>query len=323
MSEVKWIKITTDMFDDEKMVLIESLPDAYAIIVVWFKLLCLAGKQNNGGVFMLNDRIAYTDKMLATIFRMNEATVTMAIRVFEDFGMIETIDNVITIPNWNKHQSLDAYEKKKERDRLYKQKRREEQKLLTQKSSDKSSDSTSDVAVSEKEIDKEIDIYNNNIFITEKSETNKTNYQQIVDKYNSICKSLPKVKKLSDARKKSIKARLNKYSFDEIITVFEKAEASRHLTGDNNYNWRADFDWLMSDKNMAKVFDGKYDNEKMFKNNNPKNATVTSSNTVTDRNTNTDRNTYTPKTTNRFNNFEQRQYSDDELDALERKLLSR
>ena len=67
----------------------------------------------------------------------------------------------------------------------------------------------------------------------------------------------------------------------------------------------------MSDKNMAKVFDGKYDNEKMFKNNNPKNATVTSSNT------------YTPKTTNRFNNFEQRQYSDDELDALERKLLSR
>ena len=144
-----------------------------------------------------------------------------------------------------------------------------------------------------------------------------------MDKYNSICKSLPKVKKLSDARKKSIKARLNKYSFDEIITVFEKAEASRHLTGDNNYNWRADFDWLMSDKNMAKVFDGKYDNEKMFKNNNPKNATVTSSNTVTDRNTNTDRNTYTPKTTNRFNNFEQRQYSDDELDALERKLLSR
>ena len=64
-------------------------------------------------------------------------------------------------------------------------------------------------------------IYNSNTLITEKAEKKpKVSYQQIVDKYNSICKSLPKVKKLSDARKKSIKARLNKYSFDEIITVF-------------------------------------------------------------------------------------------------------
>ena len=69
MSDVKWIKITTDIFDDEKILLIESLPDAYAIIVCWFKLLCLAGKQNNSGVFMMG-QIAYTEKMLATIFRM-------------------------------------------------------------------------------------------------------------------------------------------------------------------------------------------------------------------------------------------------------------
>ena len=66
MADVKWIKITTNIFDDEKILLIESLPDSYAIITVWFKLLCLAGKQNNSGVFMMG-RIAYTDKMLATI----------------------------------------------------------------------------------------------------------------------------------------------------------------------------------------------------------------------------------------------------------------
>ena len=315
MAEVKWIKIATDIFDDEKILLIEDLPDANAIIVVWFKLLCLAGKKNNGGVFMMNDRIAYTDKMLATIFRMNESTIKMALNIFENFGMIEMIDNIITIPNWDKYQSLDSYEKKKERDRIYQQKRREKQKLLAEKSSDTSSDTSSDkssdVAVSEKEIDKDIDIYNN-VFINEKSETKtKINYQQIVDKYNSICKSLPKVIKLSDARKKAIKARLNKYSFDEIITVFEKAEASRHLTGDNNYNWHADFDWLMSDKNMAKVFDGKYDNDKMFKDN-KSNVTTANNNKA-----------YTPNTKNQFNNFEQRNYSDEELDELERKLLSR
>ena len=130
MASVKWIKIVTDIFDDEKMLLIESLPSADSIIVVWFKLLCLAGKNNNSGVFMLNERIAYTDEMLATIFRKDVNTVRFALKTFADFGMVELVDNVITIPNWGKHQTLDAYEKKKERDRLYQQKRREAQKLM-------------------------------------------------------------------------------------------------------------------------------------------------------------------------------------------------
>ena len=130
MADVKWIKITTDIFDDEKILLIESLPDAYAIIVVWFKLLCLAGKQNNSGVFMMG-RVAYTDKMLATIFRMKESTVTMALQTFEQFGMVEIIDGVITIPNWGKHQNLDQLESRKEFMRNYMKEYRAKQKALT------------------------------------------------------------------------------------------------------------------------------------------------------------------------------------------------
>lgn len=161
-SDVKWIKITTDIFDDEKILLIESLPDAYAIITVWFKLLCLAGKQNNNGVFMMG-RIAYTDKMLATIFRMKETTVTLALQTFEQFGMVEIVDGVITIPNWGKHQTLDAYEKKKARDRERIARKRAEQRALIPVSPDKSPDSSSDkspdVAILEedKEKDKEED----------------------------------------------------------------------------------------------------------------------------------------------------------------------
>lgn len=161
VADVKWIKITTDIFDDEKILLIESLPEADSIIVIWFKLLCLAGKMNNSGVFMMNDTIAYTDKMLATIFRRKETTVQLALQTFENFGMVEIIDGVITIPNWNKHQSLDAYEKKKQRDRLYQAERRANQRALISKSSDTSPDSqktqSSDVAVSEEERDKDIE----------------------------------------------------------------------------------------------------------------------------------------------------------------------
>ena len=145
MAEVKWIKIVTDVFDDEKILMIESMPEADGIIVIWFKLLCLAGKQNNSGVFQMG-RMPYTDEMFATIFRRPINTVRLALKAFEQFGMIEIVNNTVTIPNWDKHQSLDSYEKKKERDRLYQRERRAVQKALAEKSSDTSLDSSPDVA---------------------------------------------------------------------------------------------------------------------------------------------------------------------------------
>ena len=149
MAEIKWIKITTDIFDDDKILLIESLPDADSIIVIWFKLLCLAGKQNNSGVFLLNDRIPYTDKMLSTIFKRKEATVRLALETFENFGMIEVVDGVITIPNWGKHQNLDAIEKKTEYMRGYMRNYREKQKQIAASSSSDSCKTNSKSNVSQ------------------------------------------------------------------------------------------------------------------------------------------------------------------------------
>ena len=82
--------------------------------------------------------------------------------------------------------------------------------------------------------------------------------QQIVDLYNSICKSFPSVRSLSDARRKAIKARLNTYSLEDFKTVFENAEASSFLKGSNDRNWSANFDWIIKDANIAKVLEGQY-----------------------------------------------------------------
>lgn len=164
MAEVKWIKITTDIFDDEKILLIESLPDADSIIVIWFKLLCLAGKMNNSGVFTLNDSLPYTDNMLATIFRRKETTVKMALDTFEKFGMIQRVEGIITIPNWGKHQNLDSIEKKREYQRGYMQRYREKQKSLADKTNCKTN-SKANVSRTDKE--KEID---NNICSPEPDE---------------------------------------------------------------------------------------------------------------------------------------------------------
>lgn len=129
-SEVKWIKIVTDIFDDEKIVLIESMPDADSIIVIWFKLLCLAGKSNNCGILTMNERIAYTDEMLAHVFRRPLNTIRLALKTFEQFGMIEIINDTIVIPNWGKHQSLDRMMEMKEYNRIKQRESRARKKAL-------------------------------------------------------------------------------------------------------------------------------------------------------------------------------------------------
>lgn len=162
MADVKWIKIVTDIFDDEKILLIESMPSPDSIIVIWFKLLCFAGKQNNSGVIMLNDRIAYTDEMLATIFRRDVNTVRMALKVFEQFDMIRIVDGVITIPNWGKHQNMDKLEKKKEYMRNYMRSYREKQQLLTNGAETENAESESNCKTNGKsnvsEADKDVDV---------------------------------------------------------------------------------------------------------------------------------------------------------------------
>ena len=178
MSEVKWIKICTDIFDDEKIILIEAMPDSYAIITAWFKLLCLAGKQNNNGVFMLNDRIAYTDEMLATIFRMPINTVRLALNTFEDFKMIETINGVVTIPNWDKHQSIERLEKLKEYQKNYHRDYRARQKQLT--SGDCKQDSKVYVNGTDIDIEEDID--------KEKESNNKHFIPPTVDEVNEYCR---------------------------------------------------------------------------------------------------------------------------------------
>ena len=151
--------------------MIEALPSADSIIVVWFKLLAFAGKQNNDGVFLMSNRIAYTDEMLASIFRRDVNVVRLALKVFEEYGMIEIVNNVICIPNWNKHQTLDAYEKKKERDRVYQQNRRAVQRALVQKSSDSSTTQSSYVAISDKDIEEDIEKDKENNILNVSDET--------------------------------------------------------------------------------------------------------------------------------------------------------
>lgn len=254
MADVKWIKICTDIFDDEKITLIESMPDADGIIVIWFKLLCLAGKQNNGGVFMMNDKLAYTDEMLATIFRRSVNTVRLALNVFEQFGMVEIVDNVVTIPNWEKHQSLDKLEAEKEKARQRVAAYRERQRKIA------NCNGYSNVTVTPcnaTEEDKEEDIEKDK----DKEGDKKEKCQKIVDIFNSLCPSFPNIKYLSDSMKSYILNILEQFSESDISTAFRKCEKSSFLKGNNPRKWKASFDWIIKPQNLSKILNGNYDDE--------------------------------------------------------------
>lgn len=191
MSEIKWIKITTDIFDDEKMCLIDALPDRDAIIVIWIKLITLAGKLNRKGVLAISKNIIYTDETLAQTFHRPLNTVRMALEVFEKFGMVEKIDGVIVLPNWEKHQNIDGMEKIKEQNRNRAARHRQKQKLLAQNNESNVTDNVMDnVTVThsnaidkDKELDKDIEINNNKVMISSSlSESLKNSGIHLTDK---------------------------------------------------------------------------------------------------------------------------------------------
>ena len=129
MSEIKWIKLSTDIFDNRKIKILENLPEGDTIIVIWIKLLCLAGSCNESGTILLTKEIPYTEQMLATIFGRKLSTIKLALRTFQEYNMIEIVDNFINISNWEKYQSVDKMEIIKEQNRQRVKRFREKQRL--------------------------------------------------------------------------------------------------------------------------------------------------------------------------------------------------
>ena len=130
MAEVKWVKITTDMFDNRKIKHLRRLPDGNNVVLIWVMLLTMAGRCNAGGMIFLTENIPYTPKMLADELDFEENTVQLALNALEQLNMIVVNGGVLAIAGWNEYQSTDRLAEIREYNRLAKQKSREKQKLL-------------------------------------------------------------------------------------------------------------------------------------------------------------------------------------------------
>lgn len=283
MSDVKWIKITTDMFDNRKIRHLRKLPEGNSIVLIWVMLLAMAGKCNDHGKIYLTENIPYTPKMLADELDFEENTVQLALQALEQLDMIVLDDGYFSITGWEEHQNIEGMDRIREQNRIRKQRQREKERLIAEsRVMSRDSHATEEDKEEEKDIDKE--------------SKEKATCQQVVDLFHSICVSYPAVKTLSESRKKAIRARLRVYSLEDFKSLFEKAEASSFLKGSNDRNWSATFDWLLKESNMVKVLEGNYDN----KTRSPAGVGTTGA--------------------NKFNNFPQRQY---DYGTLEEMLLAK
>ena len=259
-----YLKLKENFFDSEEMIILQSMQDGYIYSDILMKLYLRSLKNN--GKLMFKDVIPYTPEILATTVRHQVGTVEKALKIFKQLGLVEVLDNgaiyMMDIQNFIGESSTEA-----DRIRLYRSKIEKEKDnniksisygvQMYNKCSNKSTTENRDKRIENR--DKSIENRDKRI------DKERINYQEIINLYNEVCTSFPKVMSISDKRRQAIKARLNKYSREDFKRLFEKAEESDFLKGSNSRNWQANFDWLIKDANMAKVLDGNYENREAIR----------------------------------------------------------
>ena len=134
MADVKWIKLTTDMFDNRKIKHLRRLPDGNNIVLLWVMLLTMAGRCNAGGMIFLTENIPYTPKMLADELDFEENTVKLGIEALERLEMVTTNAGFFTIAGWEEYQNADKLAEMRAKDRERKRLKRAEEKALNETS---------------------------------------------------------------------------------------------------------------------------------------------------------------------------------------------
>lgn len=243
-----YLKLKENFFDSDSMVLLESMQDGILYSNILMKMY-LKSLRNNG-YLILNNAIPYNAQMIATVTRHQIGTVEKALEMFKQLGLIDVLDSgtiyMSDIQLFVGKSSTEGDRKREERMKI----KAEINPVIGQMSDKHPREKELEI---DKEIDREIEIESE-----ERRKTNKIDYQQIADMYNNTCVSFPRLSKLSESRKKAIKARLQTYSVEDFQRMFEMAEGSSFLKGANNRNWSATFDWMVKDANMAKILDGNY-----------------------------------------------------------------
>ena len=246
MAEVKWVKLTTDMFDNRKVKHLRKLPEGNNIVLIWVMLLTMAGRCNASGMIFLTENIPYTPKMLADELDFEENTVVLALKALENLDMIVTENGFFTIAGWEEYQNIEGMEKIREQNRLRKQRQRQNQALL-----DVSRDSHVTVTVchaieEEEEEDKEKEIHSFNHSMSSGADLSSPEYRR---RYlGGIGKG---VVFLSDEQMGDLLDKMSIEEFDYYVGVVADSELKGHKYKKKTH-YQAILDMVAKDRRVGK-----------------------------------------------------------------------
>lgn len=232
MAEVKWVKLTVDMFDNRKIKYIRKLPEGNNIVLIWVMLLTMAGRCNAGGMIFLTENVPYTPKMLADELDFEENTVILALQALENLNMIVADNGFFAIAGWDKYQNIDGMEKIKEQNRKRQAKFKKKQKLLIGNVTDNVIVTQGNATEEEKEEEKEKEEENQSIIhsnVREDEEAEKEPTGNFDDRESIRLKYLggtlgKGVVMLSDEQFADLLDKLSVEEFDKYVSIVAECE---------------------------------------------------------------------------------------------------
>ena len=266
MNEVKWIKLTTDMFDNRKIKHLRRLPEGNSIVLIWVMLLTMAGRCNAGGMIFLTENIPYTPKMLADELGFEENTVRLALDALEKLEMITVEGASLSISGWEEHQNVEGLEKIREQTRLRVAKHREKQAQLAECNATCNATVTHGNATDidkdkEEDKDKEKDNITSSDEDVRPTQVGQSDIKAIISAWNSLGLAQIRGIATNSTRRHQLCGRINESGVPAILEAIENIRKSQFLRGQNKNGWVITFDWLIKPSNFQKVLEGNYSDE--------------------------------------------------------------
>lgn len=241
-----WLKLKDDFFKDKEIKKLRKIAGGDTYTIIYLKLMLL-GLRDEGKLFFEGIEDSFAEEIALELDEDTE-NVKVTLLYLNKMGLLEEVTEsefmLTRLPEMVGSQTEGAAKKALQR--------KHRQELLPEHATNGGQGADNcPPEIREKIEDNKIED------IREKRKD--IDYQQIADMYNEICISFPKIRTLSETRKKAIKARMHSgYTMDDFKEIFTKAEQSTFLKGGNDRNWSATFDWMLKDSNAVKILEGNY-----------------------------------------------------------------
>lgn len=203
-----YLKLKDNFYDSEQMIILQNMQDGYLYSDILMKLYLRSLKTE--GKLMFNNLIPYTPSILAQVVRHQIGTVERALKIFQELGLIEVLENgaiyMLDIQNFIGKSSTDGDRKREYRTKI------NNEKLMIEHKKGQMSGQMSDKQPPEIEIEieKDIEIEIDNIC------SNKNLNDTYQDEFNTLWDLYPNKKGKQKALSSYLRER-KKTSYETIL----------------------------------------------------------------------------------------------------------